>query len=310
MEPVLRVEGRRLLAPTGDVVVLRGINEMFVWGDKDGSSLAEIARAGANCVRIVWTLVDGTADELGRLAALAVSLGLIPIVEFHDATGDLAKLPRLVDGWTSEPYLDLIRRHERHLIVNIGNEPGDQQVTSSAFLSAYVEVVDRMRKAGIRTPLMIDAPEWGKAWETVSAVADELLSADPERNLLLSVHMWWPVRDHGSLDAVEGRVRRTIADAVDRDLPLVVGEFGGAFTKDGVVQPGDEIPWRLILEECEAHGIGWLAWSWGKVPNTPQADLDMAPGGRLEDLRGWGREVVLDHPCSLRNTARAVRPEA
>lgn len=282
---------------------------MYVWGDKDGSSLREIARTGANCVRIVWTLAEGTAEGLERLVVDAVSLGLLPIVEFHDATGDLAKLPHLVDGWTSAPYLALIRRHERHLIVNIGNEPGDQHVTPSAFLSAYVEAVGRMREAGIRTPLMIDAPEWGKAWETVSAVAEELLRADPERNLLLSVHMWWPVRDHGSVEAVERRVRRTIADAVERDLPLVVGEFGGAFTKDGVVQPGDEIPWRILLEECEAHGIGWLAWSWGKVPNIPQADLDMAPGGRLEDLCGWGRDVVLDHPNSLRNTARAVRLE-
>lgn len=307
MKPGFRVEGRHLLSPSGETVVLRGINEMFVWGDKSGASLPEIARTGANCVRIVWTLADGTARELDALVGRALEAGLVPIVEFHDATGDLSRIPSLVDGWTSAPYLEMLRRRERHLLVNIANEAGDDRTTPAEFFAAYAHAVRRMRKAGVRVPLMIDAPEWGKSWETMAEVADDLLDADPEYNLLFSVHMWWSVRSHASRQTVEERIRATVAEAVRRDLPMVVGEFGAAFSRfeaAGVVEPGDEIPWELILAQCQEYGIGWLAWSWGGVPNRPQSDLDMAPGGRLEDLRGWGRSVALDHPCSIRNTSK------
>lgn len=299
--------GRHLRSATGETVVLRGINEMFVWGDRTGAFLSEIARTGANCVRIVWTIADGTAKELDAVVGAALGLGLVPIVEFHDATGDLTRLSAIVDGWTSAPYLEVVRRHERFLLLNIANEAGDEKTTPSEFLAAYALAVRRLRDAGVRVPLLVDAPDWGKSWETMAAVADDLLDLDPEHNLLFSVHMWWPVRIHESRAAVEDRICATIAEAVRRDLPLLVGEFGAAFSQfdaAGVVAPGDEIPWELILSQCQEHGIGWLAWSWGGVPNTPQSDLDMAPGGRLDDLCGWGRAVVLDHPYSIRNTAR------
>jgi hypothetical protein len=49
------VSGRFLYAPNGEKVVLRGINNMNVVSDQTGErSFPEIAKTGANVVRIMW----------------------------------------------------------------------------------------------------------------------------------------------------------------------------------------------------------------------------------------------------------------
>ena len=62
--PGFRVEGRFVYDKYGEKVILVGVNKMIIWMDIDGlPSFPEIAKTGANCVRIVWTS-DGTAEQL------------------------------------------------------------------------------------------------------------------------------------------------------------------------------------------------------------------------------------------------------
>ncbi|MBK9576187.1 MAG: cellulase family glycosylhydrolase [Fibrobacteres bacterium] len=304
--PSFQVHGRFLTSPDGSRVVLRGVNEMFVWGDKSGDTLEQIVLTGANCVRLVWTLADGTAPELDSLIERCLALGMLPIAEFHDATGKWQELETVVSGWLRADYLGVVKKHQDRLVLNIGNEVG-QDVTDSDFVSAYSDALHRLRQAGIRCPLMIDAASWGQDYGLLSRTGSALVDADPLRNLLLSVHMWWPARNSGgSPQSAARRVAESLADAQARDLPLVVGEFGAAFTEAGEVQEEDRIAWQTILEECHARKIGWLAWSWGGVPNQPQKDLDMTRDGAFETLHGWGREVALEHPLSIARTARPI----
>src|SRR4051812_35914789 len=91
--PTFTVRGRELVDRCGNPVILRGVNKMCIWTDPDGSlSFQEIAKSGANAVRIVW---DGTGDAatLDAVITRAVSFRLLPMIEDHDATGDFAKLP-------------------------------------------------------------------------------------------------------------------------------------------------------------------------------------------------------------------------
>lgn len=290
----LTVKGRFLYSPCDERIVLMGPNRMVYWVDRTGlSSFTEIAKTGANTVRIVWT-TKGTAAELDRVLKNARQQKLLPIVELHDATGDWSKLTDLVDYWVRPEIAATLARHQAYTIVNIGNEVGDDKVTLAEYIAGYSRAIKRLRAAGYKTPLMIDAPDWGKDIDTLQQAGPDLIAADPEHNILLSVHMWWPQMWGYSAE----RVRREIVEFVESGLPLVIGEFGNRWDDT----EGGQIPYRTIIKTALEFDIGFLPWSWGPG-NKPQKHLDMTDDGTVQGLTGWGREIMLDEPYAIANNA-------
>lgn len=164
---------------------------MIVWSaGRDGvPEYAEIAKTGANAVRIVWT-AEGTAEELDIATQNAVDQKLIPMIENHDATGDLTVLPDAVAYFTRFDVSAVLKKHEAYLLLNIANEAGDNTVTAEQFAAAYEEAIDNLRNTGLKLPLFIDAPSWGQNIDVLQAAGPELIQHDPEHNLMFSVHMW------------------------------------------------------------------------------------------------------------------------
>ena len=151
---------------------------MVVWtaGSDGDPEFAEIARTGANAVRIVWTVADGGAAELDRAIANALAQQLIPIPELHDATGNRSRIPAMVDYWVRADVVAVVRKHERNLIVNIANEAGDGNVSAAQFQSDYQSAVSRMRGAGYHVPLMLDAPQWGQNIDVLQTAGPALIT--------------------------------------------------------------------------------------------------------------------------------------
>jgi mannan endo-1,4-beta-mannosidase len=291
------VVGRHLVDRCDERVVLRGINKMIIWTDRDGvPSCREIARTGANAVRMVW-LMEGTAAELDTAVSNCIAAGLIPVVELHDATGDWSMLPALVDWWTRPDVLQVIDAHREVVLVNIGNEIGDATVTPQMFRSGYESAILRMRDAGIHVPLIIDGTDWGKNIDVLQSEGPALIAADPDHNILFSVHMWWP-RMWGY---TEQRVIDELEQSAAMELPLIVGEFGNRWD----LTSAGSIPYLSILEHTYRLGIGMLPWEWGPG-NHPQTWLDMTSDGTVDTLSGWGLEVAVSDEFSIANTA--VRP--
>lgn len=296
-----RVEGAKLKDRCGEEVVLRGVNEMIVWSPgRDGvPEFAEIAKTGANVVRIVWN-EEGTAAELDLAITNALAEKMIPMIEHHSATGDLTLLPSVVDYWVAPDVVAVIKKHEKDLLLNIANEAGDGTVDAPTFQAAYQTAITRIRETGVVLPLVVDAPNWGQNIDVLQATWQALTAHDPEHNVLYSVHMWWH-------DEMGSRVTTELAESVAAGMPLIVGEFA-----QHAVYQCDQAPfaYQVLMDEAQKAGIGWLAWSWGGVPNNDCADegsFDMTIGGVFGQWEEtWGEEVAVTDPNSIQNTA--VRP--
>jgi mannan endo-1,4-beta-mannosidase len=268
---------------------------------------------GANSVRIVWLhTLNGASTKVETLDALVTNARtnhLIPMIELHDATGDWNGLQALVDYWIQPAVLSVIQKHQAYLLLNIGNEVGDDNVDAGQFLVGYTDAVRALRDAGVLVPLVIDAAQWGQNLDILDATATALIAADTKNNLLFSVHPYWSKSCGAGADIIRNRLEKSVG----LGYPLIVGEFSafGGFPcndpKASICSAGGEIDYRTILQVCDEHEIGWYAWEWGPGNgfNDPLCDvMDMTPDRLFVNLKaGWAEEVAISSPFSIRNTS-------
>lgn len=302
--PVFTVNGRQILDTGGDPVLLRGVNKMSVYDEEDTTGagyLPQIASIGTNTVRIVWAIENdrGQATKPSDLATIIANCQankMLPMVELHDATGDLGQVQRLADYWVREDMLRVIFNAGGNLLLNIANEAGNEKVTAQPFINTYTAAIQKMRSAGIRTPLVIDAPEWGKNLDVLNASAQTLLANDPQHNLIFSVHLYW-----GKNEPRGQQIVSRLQAAAALNYPLIVGEFSkwGADNGDNSVCTGaGEVKYTDILNACSTGNlnIGWYAWEWG--PGNEYGDetglcsaMNMTDNGKTPVKAGWATDV-------------------
>lgn len=297
----LWVDGRFLRDRCCEKVVLRGVNEMITWSPlKDGTPfLTEIAQTGANAVRIVWTTTDSPV-KLEAVLKNTVDAAMIPLPELHDATGDMSKLASCVDYWVRPDVVAVLEKFQDKLIVNIANEVGDANVSRADWIAAYTSAVSRIRAAGIHVPLVIDAPTWGQDVDMLQSAGPSLIAADPDKNLLFSVHLWWN-------DPKGTRIKAELNESAGMNLPLIVGEFAQHNFSGCSSQALD---YKTLLSSSKTLDIGWLAWSWGGVKNQDCADdqpFDMTGDGTFASLNGWGLDVAVTDPNGIQQTSQRPR---
>jgi mannan endo-1,4-beta-mannosidase len=299
--PGFHVNGRHLYDKCGERVILRGISNPNIWFDKTGATqYPEIEQTEANVVRIVWDTY-GTSADLDAAIENCIDQEMIPMVELHDATGDWSKLQDCVDYWIREDITDVIREHEEYLLINIANECGGYSITNTQFTNGYTNAITSIRAAGIHVPLIIDGTDWGKNINILQSQGPGLIEADPDHNLLFSVHMWWPqMYGYTESDIVD-----EIAESVNMGLPLIVGEFSqmhGECSTD-VITDQNSIEYTTIIRECQENAVGYIAWSWFGNCNP---FWDMTTDGTYATLYDWGLDVAVTDDNSIQNTS--VRP--
>lgn len=293
--PTCYVSGRFLHAPTGERIVLRGVNKMNVVADKTGEkSFPEIAKTGANVVRIMWMKWGGNGPALDTILGNCIKNKLLPIIESHDATGKWGDaLQGCVDFWLQPDVLEVIQKYERYLLLNIANEAGDGSIAQEDFRKTYHDIILQMRQAGIRVPLIIDAANWGRNEAYLLQNGPFLLQQDPEHNIVFSWHIW----DSG---IAESRIKAGIDESIKLKIPMIIGEFAPMEVKCKCC-----IPYHYIMDYCQQKKIGWLTWSWGPG-NSDCPGMDMSQG-TFETLHGWGLETAVTHKNSIKNTAKRPR---
>jgi mannan endo-1,4-beta-mannosidase len=95
---------------------------------------------------------------------------------------------------------------------------------------------------------MVDAGGYGQNAATIHSYGKDVLAADPENNVIFSIHMYGTAGN-------SNRITSNIDGVINQGLALCIGEFGW-YHSDGDV---DE---AKILSYCNEKNVGWLAWSW------------------------------------------------
>lgn len=277
------VDGTVLYDAKGNPFVMRGINHAHSWfKDKLETAIPAIAATGANSVRIVlsdgqqWT--KDPLDDVEKIVELCKEYKMICILEVHDNTGfnEIDRLLDTADYWVEmKPVLDA---NKEYVILNISNEwVGDWD--SDTWYQGYSQAVKKLRDAGIKNTIMIDAAGWGQYAEPIGKYGKTLLEEDPDDNLVFSVHMY------GTAGKSSRTIKQNLKYATDNELCVVVGEFGYNHS-DGDVDEG------YIMQYCCENDIGYLGWSWkGNGGGVEYLDIaiDWEGASLSED---WGENLV------------------
>lgn len=293
------VDGRFLHDPCGNQVVLRGVNELIVFSEgRDGlPEFTEIARTGANAVRFDWT-VEATAAELATAIDNAVALGMVPVVEGFDPTAETspAELESVVRYWTSPEVVEVVADRQAALLIELAAGFA-LSVSAEDWGAANRDAIGQLRSAGIRVPISVHASDEDPAdLDRLQASGPAVMAADPLGNTWLSASIWW-------IDGTADRIHAELLETATLGLPLFISEFSGYAAENC---PDTPLDYRAVMAEAQAMQIGWLAWSWGALPNESCAGgyLDMTSDGTLEGLQNWGLEVATTDPNSIANTSQ------
>jgi len=295
------VEGTKIFDNHCKEFVMRGVNDPYVWYVSGAQQrYADIAAVKANTVRVVlanggqWTKVSGTTMQ--EIIAWTKANKLVAVLEVHDSTGygekAEAKNPTTaVDYWTSSEIVSALTGNEAYVIINIANEPFGNSTTPAEWESFHAMAVQKIRQAGLKHLLMVDAPNWGQDWENTmrdGTGSENIFKADPDKNTVFSVHMYdvYPMADV---------IWDYFTDFLEHGVPLVVGEFGA----DHAGKPVDE---AAIMDYATQLGIGYIGWSWSGN-SSDLASLDITNNFEATALSTWGKALI-DGPYGIKATAK------
>jgi len=299
------VKGRFLYTVAGEKVIMRGVNEMMTWSNnlQGNIILPEIAKTGANTIRLVWTIDKNPAD-LDALITNSIKNAMIPMVELHDATGDWSKLSAVIDYWMRDDVKEVLDKHKKWMLLNIANEVGTSETTDAYFVSTYKNAITQLREKGYEVPLIIDSSDWGKDEGMIERNWEELFNHDPLKNVMFSVHTYW-------INNQQQRLDNFIESVVSEDIPFLFGEGPQPNGYDCTTA----FPYVNAMAQCHKKEIGWLNWSWGAVNN---GDCDQENGESSYNIttdgtygnwnNDWGRLTMVDDENSIQNTS--VRPQS
>jgi mannan endo-1,4-beta-mannosidase len=235
--------------------VLRGINHPYIWFPRENRAFADIKAAGANSARV--QLASGqrwpetSAAEVTAVISRCRQNRLICVLDVHDTVGlgelsGAATLAQATDYWIRVRHA--LVGQENYVIINIGDEPYGSN-HAQTWVADTMAAIRRLRAAGFRHALMVDAPDWGQDDSfTMRDNAPAVLAADSRADTIFSVHMY-------GIFNTAAKVRNYMASFVRRGLPLVVGEFGYLHTYGN---PDED----AIMGYAHADHVGYLGWSW------------------------------------------------
>ena len=333
------VEGK-VYDANGYPFVMKGPNNNHAWGSytNNYNAIDHIARTGANAARAVmyqniiadptnnWTDAADTPARRKVVVERYLANGVVPVVEDHASIQDSssqsnpAALHEITTHWLDNAAW--LKQYEKYVILNIANEwgpPAGANGTNTVWRDNYITQVQRLRAGpdgnlasesdNINALIMIDAGQWGQDLNTLQYHADDILAADPQHNVVFSIHLYgqWRADDRNfevngapNSDFGPWNMVTRLAALKHSGIPLVIGEWAWEDFRDfsNLTAPYGAYRTRRVMELADELGIGWLGWSWNHSSPTT---LNMIAGAIQNyqyntntDLTDWGNWLVND----------------
>ncbi|HSC69401.1 MAG TPA: cellulase family glycosylhydrolase [Cellvibrio sp.] len=260
--PVMRAQGDQILFQ-GQPVSLHGINLQY--GDDPLGrypGIKAISEAGSTIIRLVIKPTTSTNDLEAALNA-AISNKLVVILSLADpalaCTDDETQFSSAVQATWLKAFLPIIHRdqYQNNLMINIASAWGPKDIFNGystgykTYIDNYKTAIRAFRKAGFQVPLVIDAPCGTDYYAFASDRGKELLAADDEKNLVLSVH------GYGAYWNSNSKIDTALSVLQSQKMPFILSEFGGSGVGDKPVKhkqiiekaagdyaPNVSIPWK------------------------------------------------------------------
>lgn len=286
--PVFQARDGEIYTPEGKLFVARGVNLQY--GDNPNAALpaiAAIASVKANIIRLQLRR-DTSADDLRKALDAAVKLKMPVMVFYWESDITCASDSALLRKDTEELWLTRwagvlsARKYQPYLMLNIANEWGTSKDGYADFMATYAGLIKAFRARGFRAPIVIDAANCGQATESfLDGRAKALQAADPQHNLIVSVHAY--NRPWNTPEAID----RHIAELRAEGVPFLLGEFGDR----ELVEDGNAVDHLHLMKMADAQKIGWITWSWKGNGGVTRV-LDMSESYSEAKLTRRGEDIV------------------
>jgi len=293
--PTITVKGKHIIAPCGDTIIPKGVNyAVYGWGwNTDENLFPEIAKSGANCVRIPWYKTNN-ATAYSNLALLDSALArcirekMIPMLELHDmtCTNDATAIINTTNWYTQTNVKAILLKYQKWLMLNPVNEAGyvmwnDNDETR--FRLMYQTIITNLRNAGLNMPLVLDASDCGQhlnLWKNIGAT---LQTFDPKHNLIFSAHAYW-----SGYATTATAITNLLNDAATWNIPIVLGEIANK-QDDNAGNCTINLDITTTMQAAHNNNIGYLAWVW--VQDNCGA-RQMTTNGNFNTLTAYGNQIV------------------
>lgn len=305
---VFRVHGAKLYDANGNEFRIRGTNKVHI--DSWTPYLAQMPSNTTRWNAYFWNDAQGTVNSITspNIGGTTANGKDVAIVGWwwlgQDANGNGRELTCKSDVSLLNASFDNIIANvatfntvKRYLIINPANEWGDSAI---AWRNAYVSNIPRLRAAGWHGTVLVDAPGCGQNATAVINYGKDILAADPDKNVALSVHAYGLFFDSQNGIARQYQEQLDLVPTFDAlaatGLAVVIGEFGPG--RNIGPSPTLITPERIV-SLAEQRGFGWLTWAADDWDGPNESSSEQWFGHIKQgwtynsdaDLTAWGRQA-------------------
>ena len=282
----MRVSGNQLLDACGQPFVVRGVEQILGNQLPEGNDwlgiIAEIAKTGANAVRILPGMGTLTVNDVDQILTYIGEQGMVAFIDPLNAG----------DWYAQSDVRAMLKTHERFLIIDAYGEPQYDDIEK--WRAEAKDALVRMRSLGYEVPFTVYANQFGRGLPSLFDYGAEILAADPLHNTFLGWQAYW-----GDTGYYQSHYGYTLDEAVDAivasGLPIQMG-------LDHITDmPSTEADYGTLMRGAEENGIGWLWWDFY---NPYGAENNLSEDGSANNLTSTGADVLKNHSASIANTAK------